>query len=156
MRFHIIAVGQKMPAWVETGFTDYAKRFSSEFSLTLTEVPAEKRTQNKNTESIKQGEGTKILHHLTPGSVSVALDEHGKLFTTTELATQIEAWRLKTSMVQFFIGGADGLSKECLEKANIKWSLSPLTFPHALVRIMLAEQLYRAVSILKGHPYHRV
>lgn len=154
MRFNIICIGQKMPSWVVTAFHEYKKRFSSPFSVNLLEIPAKNRNSNA-TEKLMEIEAEKIFSYIPPGGFVIALDEGGQLWNTEKLSKKIAKWQLETSDIYFIIGGADGLSKQCLKKARECWSLSPLTFPHPLVRVILIEQLYRAVSIINHHPYHR-
>lgn len=155
MRLNLITIGTKMPEWVEMAFSEYAKRFSREFTLTQTEIPMPKRLRNNTASRYIVEEGAAILATIPPKSITIALDERGSLWSTIELAKQIDFFRNNTSQLNFLIGGPDGLSKACLEKAHMKWALSPLTLPHPLVRIILVEQLYRAVSIINHHPYHR-
>lgn len=144
-----------MPKWTELAFSEYAKRFSREFPLTLTTIPMPKRSHTNSVDRYIAEEGAAMLTAIPPKSITIALDERGKLWNTQELAKQIEHFQNNTPQLNFLIGGPDGLSKVCLEKAHTQWSLSPLTLPHPLVRILLVEQLYRAVSILNNHPYHR-
>jgi 23S rRNA (pseudouridine1915-N3)-methyltransferase len=155
MRLNIIAVGTKMPKWTEIAFSEYAKRFSREFPLSLTEIPLPKRPPGSSVDRYIAQEGSAILSAIPEKSITIALDERGKLWNTQELATQITHFQNNTPQINFLIGGPDGLSKTCLEKSQIQWSLSPLTLPHPLVRVILVEQLYRAISILNNHPYHR-
>jgi 23S rRNA (pseudouridine1915-N3)-methyltransferase len=154
MRLQIIAVGTKMPQWTEMAFSEYAKRFSREFPLKLTEIPMPKRSRTTVDRYISE-EGTAMLAAIPQKSITVALDERGKLWSTAELAKQIDHFQNNTPQLNFLIGGPDGLAKTCFEKAQIQWSLSPLTLAHPFVRILLVEQLYRAISILNNHPYHR-
>lgn len=155
MLIRILAIGTKMPGWVETGFQEYAKRFTGSCSLELCEIPAEKRTKNSDIPRLIEREGEKLLAAIKPGNQVIALDVKGHAWSTEQLATQVKAWQTSGRHIDLLIGGPDGLSLACLQKAELKWSLSPLTLPHPLVRIVLAEQLYRAVSILQNHPYHR-
>ncbi len=155
MRLNIISVGTKMPKWTEMAFSEYAKRFSREFPLTLTEIPMPKRSRSDTIDRYITEEGVAMLAAIPEKSVTIALDERGKLWNTQELSKKVEHFQNNTSQINFLIGGPDGLSKTCLEKAEVQWSLSPLTLPHPLVRILLVEQLYRAISILNNHPYHR-
>lgn len=155
VRLQIIAIGTKMPKWTEIAFSEYAKRFSREFPLTLTEIPMPKRPRTDVVDRYIAEEGTAMLATIPEKSITIALDERGKLWKTEELAKQISHFQTNTSQLNFLIGGPDGLAKACLEKAQFQWSLSPLTLPHPLVRIILVEQLYRAISILNNHPYHR-
>ncbi len=155
MRLHIIAVGTKMPKWTEAAFSEYAKRFSPAFPLTLIDIPLSKRSTANTVARYIAEEGAAILATIPSKSITIALDERGKLWDTQTLAKQIEHFQNTTPQLNFLIGGPDGLSKTCLEKAHLQWSLSPLTLPHPLVRVVLVEQLYRAISILQHHPYHR-
>ena len=155
MRFNIIALGNKMPKWIELGFQEYAKRFTKENPLNLIEIPIQKRTASRAVSRLIDEEGQRIINALPPKSVTIALDERGKLWSTQELAAEILNFQRTTSSLNFIIGGPDGLSKDCLAKADLRLSLSKLTLPHPIVRILLIEQLYRALSILNNHPYHR-
>jgi 23S rRNA (pseudouridine1915-N3)-methyltransferase len=155
MILRILTVGNKMPDWVQQGFHEYAKRVASPWRLELQEITAEKRGKTSNIAQLKIREGEKILAALKPDSAVIALDVTGQAFSSPELALQLKTLQKDYRYTEFIIGGADGLSTACLEKANLRWSLSPLTYPHALVRIILAEQLYRGISILQQHPYHR-
>lgn len=156
MRLHIIAVGTKMEKWTNMAFSEYAKRFPREFPLVLTEIAMPKRSRANTTARYIAEEGTEMLAAIPHRSITIALDEGGKLWNTAELAKQIDHFKNNTPQLNLLIGGPDGLSEACLEKAAVHWSLSPLTLPHPLVRILLVEQLYRAISILNNHPYHRV
>lgn len=151
----LLTVGNKMPAWVEAGFKDYAKRFTPACQLELVEIPAEKRTKHADIPRLMEREGEKLLAAIKPTHFIIALEVTGKAWSTPQLATQIQQWQRNGRNVDILIGGPDGLSTACLQKAELKWSLSPLTLPHPLVRIVVAEQLYRALSILQNHPYHR-
>jgi len=144
-----------MPSWVEQGFQDYAKRFTSNCSLELCEIPAEKRTKNADTTRIVERESEKLMAAIHPYHHVIALDVKGHAWNTEQLAAELKNWQTDGRHVDLLIGGPDGLSKTCLQKAHSRWSLSPLTLPHPLIRIILAEQLYRAWSILQNHPYHR-
>lgn len=155
MHIRILAIGSKMPSWVEEGYQEYAKRFTSGCTVELVEISAEKRTKQSDIHKLTEREGRKILSLIKPGNRIIALDVKGQSWSTEHLATHIKNWQLEGRNIDLLIGGPDGLATECLQKAEIKWSLSPLTLPHPLVRIVLIEQLYRAVSILQNHPYHR-
>ena len=144
-----------MPLWTETAFSEYAKRFLREFPLTLTKIPMPKRSRTNAAASYKAEEGAAMLRAIPEKSITIALDEQGQLWNTAELAQKIESFQQNTPQINFLIGGPDGLSEACFKKAEIQWSLSPLTLPHPLVRVLLVEQLYRAISILHHHPYHR-
>ena len=155
MKFTIITIGQKMPDWVQEGFSTYQERFAKPCTLALQEIPLEKRTKSSDIALLKLKEAEHIKKLLKPSDFVVALDEKARQFSTIELAKQIETWQHLGKNICFIIGGPDGLDKSMLETADLCWSLSPLTFPHPLVRVILAEQLYRAISVTKNHPYHR-
>lgn len=155
MKIHVIAVGKHMPDWVNTAYHEYAKRLPAECSLRLIEVNAGKRTKNHDTVRLIQQEGELMLAAIPKGSRVIALDVLGHSWDTPKLSQQLKTWLAGGQDISLLIGGPDGLSPNCLHAANTKWSLSPLTLPHPLVRVIVAEQLYRAWSILKGHPYHR-
>lgn len=149
----LIAIGNKMPAWVNTGFAEYAQRLPSNYQLQLVEVPAQKRTKGRAVDQVLQQEGEKLLAAAQPPMI--ALDRRGWALNTEELAKQLQNWHDSNQNPSLLIGGPEGLAPMCLKHADKVWSLSALTFPHALVRIILAEQIYRAWSILSHHPYHR-
>lgn len=155
MRLHIISVGSKIPSWVSAGYQDYADRLPADFRLNLIEIPNKKRSANQTPQYYIQQEGEAILKALPKNAFVVALNIPGELWSTEQLAEKMDTWRNHEQDVCFIIGGADGLSTDCLKRAQLQWSLSRLTLPHALVRVVLAEQLYRAWSILHRHPYHR-
>lgn len=155
MLIRILAIGTKMPDWVTAGFQEYAKRFTAGWQLELCEIPAEKRTKNPDIARIIEREGEKLLAAIKPNHQVIALDVKGHAWSTEQLAQQLKQWQIHGRPIDLLIGGPDGLSSACLKKAEQRWSLSPLTLPHPLVRIVLAEQIYRAVSILQHHPYHR-
>lgn len=160
MRIRLLAIGNKLPSWVNEGFNDYLKRFPASCCLELIEIPAEKRMpRSKPAEAYLQQliarEGEKLLASMKPGNRVITLEVTGQLWTTEKLANHLEQWQGEGRNIDMLIGGPDGLSAACSKKADLKWSLSPLTLPHPLVRIIVAEQLYRAVSILHHHPYHR-
>lgn len=155
MLIRLLAIGNKMPEWVSKGFNEYAKRLQSVFKLELIEFPAEKRTKHVNIPQLMIKEGEKLLATVKPKNYLIVLDEKGELWTTKKVSHHLSRIQLEARDIDILIGGADGLSKACLDKAHVHWSLSPLTFPHPLVRILVAEQLYRAVSLLQNHPYHR-
>lgn len=154
MRVTLVAVGQRMPGWITDGFTEYTKRLRSRLPLELIEIAAAKRGSGDVARAMAE-EGKRSLAALRPADHVVALDERGKSRTSLELSRWL-AQRLQAGNdLAFLVGGADGHAPEVLERANERWSLSPLTLPHALVRVVFAEQLYRAVTLLDGHPYHR-
>ncbi|MCK5902342.1 MAG: 23S rRNA (pseudouridine(1915)-N(3))-methyltransferase RlmH [Cocleimonas sp.] len=155
MRLYLLAVGTKMPTWVTQGYEEYAHRMPTKCKLILKEIPAEKRTKNSSIEKIQQKEATKLLNAIPNNCRVVALDGQGALWTTEKLACRLEDWMMSGQDIALLVGGADGLTKNVLATVNEHWSLSRLTFPHPLVRVMVAEQLYRAWSISENHPYHR-
>jgi 23S rRNA (pseudouridine1915-N3)-methyltransferase len=151
----MVAVGQRMPAWVEAGFDEYARRMTKEMPLELVQVKPEPRAAGMPVERLTAAEARRVRGALPSGCYKVVLDERGQTCTTKALAKRLEAWQMDALDVAFVIGGPDGLDRSIRTEADWLWSLSPLTLPHALVRVLLAEQLYRAASILKNHPYHR-
>ncbi|GAA4361625.1 23S rRNA (pseudouridine(1915)-N(3))-methyltransferase RlmH [Kangiella marina] len=155
MQLRLITVGQKMPSWVEQGYDEYARRFPRDFQLELIEVPAVKRGKNADIARLTDKEGEAMLSHVSSGDWVIALDVKGKQLSTPQLAQQIEHWQQHHPNVVLFVGGPEGLAPACLDRANQKISLSNLTFPHPLVRIIVAESLYRAWSVTVNHPYHR-
>jgi len=155
MRATLIAVGTRQPRWVEEGYQDYAKRLRSSLPLELVELDSAARGKTGNAAVARAGEARDILAASQGRGHVVALDEHGRLRTTQELAQWLEKRRQMGTDLCFVIGGPDGLDPAVLKSSGEQWSLSPLTLPHGLVRVMLAEQLYRASSLLAGHPYHR-
>ena len=155
MQLFIIAVGNKMPDWVESGYKEYEKRMPAECRLNLKEIRPADRSSNRSAESVMEAESTRIKSALPKNARIIALDERGKNVTTMQLAQKLEKWQQEGRDVAFVIGGADGLDSEFKEKADDLFRLSHMTLPHGMVRILLAEQLYRAWSITKNHPYHR-
>lgn len=151
----MVAVGTRMPDWIEAGYQEFAKRMPREMPLQLVEVKAEPRTTGKKTEALMAAEAQRIAAALPPRCRRVILDERGADLTTRQLAQRMSGWMEGGSDVALIIGGADGLAPEIKESADEMLRLSSLTLPHALVRVLLAEQLYRALSLLKNHPYHR-
>jgi 23S rRNA (pseudouridine1915-N3)-methyltransferase len=155
MRIRLLAVGQKMPDWVTTGYLDYAKRLNDDVRLELVEIPAAKRSKNSEVDKMKHQEGEALLAAIHPNERVIALEVGGKEHSTHALSQQLNDWLQGGKNVCLLVGGPDGLSPEVVKRADALWSLSALTLPHPLVRILLAEQLYRAWTLLKGHPYHR-
>ena len=155
MRVKIIAAGTKMPGWVTEGFAEYQKRLTQEVTLQLTETQIAKRGKNADIEKLIEKEGKDLLQQHAPQDLLVALDVKGKALSTEDLAQKLNQWQQEGRNISMLVGGPDGLSRDCLQQAEFKWSLSPLTLPHPLVRVLLAEQIYRAWTINKGHPYHK-
>ena len=154
MKIKLLAVGTKMPNWVDSGFKEYAKRMPSELKVELIEIPVNVRGRNPSSEPM-QNQGRAILKSIHEYDFVVALDVLGKPLSTEGLAIQLEQWQMSGQNLCLLIGGPDGLSTDCLARANMRWSLSDLTLPHPMVRIMVMEQLYRAWTINTNHPYHR-
>lgn len=155
MRIRVIAVGQKPPAWVREASQDYANRLAPELRLEWTEVRPETRGPSGHALSWMAHEAVRIRAAIPPGATVVALDEHGDELTSRDLAQRLNRWRDRSQPVAFVIGGADGLDGQFKREAHERIRLSSLTLPHAMVRVLLAEQLFRAWSILNNHPYHR-
>ncbi|MFM8467341.1 MAG: 23S rRNA (pseudouridine(1915)-N(3))-methyltransferase RlmH [Oxalobacteraceae bacterium] len=155
MQLIIAAVGHKMPAWIDTGFQEYAKRMPPECRLLLKEIKPVERTAGRGAESVMADERKRIEAVLPKGSLLVALDERGTDLTTMQLSQHLTHWQQLGRDVTFIIGGADGLDAEFKKQADLLMRVSSLTLPHGMVRVLLAEQLYRALSITKNHPYHR-
>lgn len=153
MKLRIIAVGTRTPGWVAAGFEDYARRMPRECRLELVEVPLAQR--GKDVVRGKQEEGARLLAAVGPRERVVCLCVEGRSWSTPELAERLASWRQEGRDVAFLIGGPEGLDAACLTRGEARWSLSALTLPHALVRVVAAEALYRAWSVLAGHPYHR-
>lgn len=155
MKLHIVAVGTRMPKWVDTAWKEYAKRLPGDCSLELREIKPEPRSSGKTPAQLMQAEAKRIDVALPAHAHLVALDEHGKDVTTMQLAQLLQDWRSGGNDVALLIGGPDGLDRNILARCKQKIRLSSLTLPHPMVRIVLAEQLYRAWTITVSHPYHR-
>jgi 23S rRNA (pseudouridine1915-N3)-methyltransferase len=155
VRIHLIAVGQRMPEWVESGYREFAKRLAGECSLELVELAPGKRGKGMDLARAMRDEAKRMLEAIPKGALVIALDQRGREWDTPELAQQLEDWLQQGRDVALLVGGPEGLGEECLAQAERKWSLSRLTLPHPMVRVVVAEQIYRAWSILKHHPYHR-
>ncbi|MFO7604222.1 MAG: 23S rRNA (pseudouridine(1915)-N(3))-methyltransferase RlmH [Gammaproteobacteria bacterium] len=155
MRFYLLAIGQKMPPWVIQGFAEYQKRMPRECPLQLKELPAARRGKQPSIPQWQDEEAERLLAAIPAQAHVVALDQHGQAWRTEDLAAQIEQWMTLGQDVALLIGGPDGFSNAVRERAAQCWSLSPLTLPHPLVRVVVAEQLYRAMMIIRNHPYHK-
>lgn len=155
MRLQLVAVGNKMPAWVSTGYQEYARRLPPDMPLQLAEITPGKRTKKANIARITELEGEQMLSQVAKGSRIVTLEVDGKPWTTEKLAQRMQHWQLDGRDVSFLIGGPEGLSTACQQASEEKWSLSALTLPHPMVRIIVAEALFRAWSLNNNHPYHR-
>jgi 23S rRNA (pseudouridine1915-N3)-methyltransferase len=154
MKLNIISVGHKMPSWVESACAEYIKRMPRELSVQLVEIKPDKRAAGKNSEVVQVAEAKRILD-VVGKDYLIALDERGQEVTTLQLAERMVAWLANGRDVSLIIGGADGLHSSIKQKADWLWSLSRLTLPHGMVRVLLSEQLYRAHSVIQNHPYHR-
>jgi len=171
MRIQLLSVGRRMPTWVNEGFNEYAKRLPPSCALSLVEIEPAARGKGRGRGHGKAGqraqrsaaerdrllaeEGERLLKATPSAALAIALDVDGRAWSTEALAAELAAWLAGGRDLALLVGGPDGLSRDCLARAEQRWSLSPLTFPHPLVRVILAEQLYRAWSLLQGHPYHR-
>ena len=155
MKLQLIAVGTKMPKWVEEGYKEYSRRFPKDMPLELVEITAGKRGKNADTRRLTAVESKALLEAMPARGRIIALDVKGQSWSTEKLAANLENWMGDGRDVGFMIGGPDSIDPEVLNKVDTRWSLGPLTLPHPLVRVVLAEQLYRAWSLLHHHPYHR-
>lgn len=155
MKVQLIAVGTKMPAWVQQGYGEYFKRLPKELAPKLVELTAGHRGKNASVKSAVELEGKDILNGLAGNDYVVALEVLGKPWSTEKLAANLADWQMGGRNISFIIGGPDGLSQQVLDRADAKWSMSNLTLPHPLVRVVFIEQLYRAWTILNHHPYHK-
>lgn len=155
MRISVVAVGTRMPAWVTQGIEEYTRRLPRELKLAWIEIPLAQRGKDVAARQWRAAEGEQILKAIPAGERVIALAVDGKRLSTEQLAQNLSAWQLSGDNYSLMIGGPDGLSPACLARAEQCWSLSDLTLPHPLVRVLLAEQLYRAWTITVNHPYHR-
>ena len=155
MKVRVLSVGTKMPAWVQEGIAEYKKRMQGDLDFSLIEIPMAKRSKNNNIDQCVQKESDALLASIPSSDYVIALDVGGKSFSTEDLAEKIVKFRQEGDNLSLLVGGPDGLGAACLARSNERWSLSALTFPHPLVRVVITEQFYRAISIINGHPYHR-
>ncbi|TNF66528.1 MAG: 23S rRNA (pseudouridine(1915)-N(3))-methyltransferase RlmH [Gammaproteobacteria bacterium] len=155
MKIKLIALGQRMPGWVEVGVSEFKKRLQGDIDYKVCECPIAKRTKTGNIKTWLNQESQIISQELSQSDYIVVLDSQGKLHSTESLAARLDHWKLLGQRVAIIIGGPDGIDQSIKNKANESISLSKMTFPHPLVRIMITEQIYRAMCILKGHPYHK-
>jgi len=144
-----------MPEWVKQGYVEYAGRLNGKVKLELKEIQAGKRTKNSDVARICNQESQKLIDAIPAGNIVVALEVEGQKWSTEKLASQVENWMMSGRDVSLLVGGPEGMTKACRDRADYLWSLSPLTYPHPLVRVILAEQLYRAWTVTENHPYHR-
>jgi 23S rRNA (pseudouridine1915-N3)-methyltransferase len=155
LKIYLIAVGKNMPEWINTGYTEFSKRMLPELQINLIEITPSLRKKSTPVEKNIKEEGARIQTAIPANSRLIVLDEQGKIFNSIELSNIIKSWLPMGQDISIVIGGADGIDPVIKQQADEKWSLSSFTLPHALVRVVIAEQLYRAWSILQGHPYHR-
>jgi 23S rRNA (pseudouridine1915-N3)-methyltransferase len=155
MQITVAAVGTRLEPWVNEAFESYQTRLPRHLNLSLEEIPVARRAAGAQSEAAVTAEGERLLRCVRPDALALALDERGHQWSSAELATELGRWLLGQPHVAILIGGPDGLSPACRERADRLWSLSRLTLPHGLARVVLAEQLYRAWTIHQGHPYHR-
>jgi len=155
MHLLVAAVGQRMPRWVNEAWNEYSRRMPPNLSLSLREIALEKRGKNADTHRLKAAESQALYDAMPARARIIALDVQGRSWSTEKLAANFEDWLGDGRDVGFMIGGPDGISADIKQQADTRWSLGPLTLPHPLVRVVLAEQLYRAWTITQNHPYHR-
>lgn len=155
MKARLIAVGERAPAWVAEGFAEYRKRLSHGLPFELVEVEPGLRGKGRDAARAQSDEGTRVLAAIPRNAWVVTLDGRGRGYTSEQLAQRLEHWRGQGRDLAFLIGGPEGHAPEVLARADESWSLGPLTLPHMLVRLVVAEQLYRATALLANHPYHR-
>ena len=155
MHIMVAAVGQRMPRWVVDAWTEYTRRMPANLGLSLREIPLAKRGKNADTRRLKSAESEALYSAMPPRANIIALDVKGQSWSTEKLAENLQNWMADGRDVGLMIGGPDGISNDIMQKADTRWSLGPLTLPHPLVRVVLAEQLYRAWTITQNHPYHR-
>jgi 23S rRNA (pseudouridine1915-N3)-methyltransferase len=155
MRIRLIAIGNKMPAWVDQGFAEYQKRLSGSMPLELVDIMAGKRIKNTDLNRIMEREGSAMLSAIPASDRVIALDVKGLRLTTNTMAERLQGLMQEGRNLSLLVGGPEGLAQACIKRADETWSLSDLTLPHPLVRVVIAEQLYRCWTLIKGHPYHR-
>jgi len=151
----VIAVGDRQPSWVDEAFDTYSRRFPRQWGFRLDRIATVRRTKNDRSKSAMEAEGEQILAKTNADEQVVLLDERGKQLTSQALANRLSDWQSDGRNLCFVIGGPDGVSPACRDRADFIWSLSDLTLPHGLARVLFAEQMYRAWSLQTGHPYHR-
>jgi 23S rRNA (pseudouridine1915-N3)-methyltransferase len=155
MKIKILCIGTKMPSWVNEGVSEYVKRLPKDMSFEIVELPLAARSKNADIKRLVQKETDSLLSHIQPQDHVIALEVKGQNWSTEKLASNLESWQMNGQNVILLIGGPDGLGVACRERANQLWSLSALTLPHPIVRVVLAEQIYRAWTVTQNHPYHR-
>ena len=155
MQIRIISIAQKMPEWVDAACADYQRRLPPDMKLNVVSLPLVKPKAGESTGALKQRESALMLQKLDLRSLNIALDEQGRNWSSVDWSKSLDNWRMEYPHVSLLIGGPHGLSQECLDRCRYRVALGRMTMPHALVRVVLHEQLYRAWTILQGHPYHR-
>lgn len=155
MHIRLIAVGDKQPSWVDVAFQDYADRLPRQWKFRLDAFATAQRNKSSNSTAARDAEGSKVLANIRPGEFVVLLDERGEALSSRELGRYLTNWQSAGRDLCFLIGGPDGVSDACAARADFHWSLSRMTLPHGLARVMFGEQLYRAWTLTQGHPYHR-
>ena len=155
MKLKILAIDSKRPEWARKAFSDYARRFDRSIKVEFCSLGLVRRSKTLNKSVLIEKEGVKLLSYIKVGETLISLDRRGSSWNTLELKEKFEEWLSLSLNISFIIGGPDGLSSSCLKKSKEVWSLSPLTFPHAIIPVLVIEQLYRAWSIGQNHPYHR-
>ncbi|KEI70487.1 23S rRNA (pseudouridine(1915)-N(3))-methyltransferase RlmH [Endozoicomonas elysicola] len=155
MRVRLISVGSKMPGWVEEGYREYSRRLGADVKLDLVEIALGRRSKGADINRLQEKEAGQMLAAVGSGDLVVTMEIKGKPWSTETLAENMGDWLHSGRNVSLLVGGPEGLHASCLAKADLRWSLSPLTLPHPLVRVVVAEQVYRAWSILHNHPYHK-
>lgn len=155
LTIHLVVIGDRMPQWVDDGFGEYQKRIRGQMALNLIEVSAIRRGKNADLKRIQIEEDARLLAAVPAGCRTVALDRAGRALSTLQIRDRMESWLLGGDQVALLVGGPEGLSPDLIKSADESWSLSALTFAHPVVRVVLAEQIYRCYSILEGLPYHR-
>ena len=155
MKIRLIAMGTRMPDWISTGYHEFSKRLNDDVRLELVEIAAGKRGKSVDIARLTEKEGEAQLAAVANNDRVIALEVHGKPWSTEDLSQKLRQWLAEGRNISLLVGGPEGLSADASARADEQWSLSPLTLPHPLVRVLLAEQIYRAWTLLKGHPYHR-
>ncbi|MRI33582.1 23S rRNA (pseudouridine(1915)-N(3))-methyltransferase RlmH [Endozoicomonas sp. OPT23] len=155
MRVKLISVGSKMPGWVDEGYKEYSRRLGADIKLDLIEIPLNRRGKGADVNRLQEKEAGQMLAAVGQGDLIVTMEIKGKAWSTEKLADNMGEWMHSGRNVSLMVGGPEGLHPSVMTKSDLKWSLSPLTLPHPLVRVVVAEQVYRAWSILKNHPYHK-
>ena len=156
MHIRLLAVGDRQPSWVDSAFENYGQRLPKQWQFRVDVIATASRSKKSSAESAKAAEGKKVLAKIKPRDCVVLLDERGTEYSSEELAAKLADWQADGRDLTFIIGGPDGVSGACMARADLRWSLSRLTLPHGLARVLFAEQLYRAWTISTGHPYHRL